>query len=141
MRPPTTPGKFRFAQLQPGLYRIDVEGIGTLAENVSVVGGVTGNITLALPEPVVTTKPLARYMLLPATEAASSCSTFCSRYVRANGITAGVRLSEAGHATSVDIVGGEEVVSTAEEQALRDGGSVVTRLPADPFELAEALEL
>ncbi len=38
-------------------------------------------------------------------------------------------------------IGGEDLVSAEEEQALRDGGAVVTRLPADPFQLAEALEL
>ncbi|MCB9133409.1 MAG: carboxypeptidase regulatory-like domain-containing protein [Anaerolineales bacterium] len=134
-------GKFRFAQLQPGLYRIDVEGVGTLAESVSVAGGVTGSISLALPEPPATTKPLARYMLLPATPSGQQLLDLLLPYVRAGGITTGVRLSEAMHADAVDIVGGEDVVSADEEQALRDGGSVVTRLPADPFELAEVLHL
>ena len=134
-------GRFRFEELEPGLYRVDVEGVGTLAENVSIAGGVTGSITLALPEPVATTKPLARYLLLPATEDGRQLLDLLLPYIRAHGVTAGVRLSEAGHADAVDIVGGEEVASADEEQALRDGGSVVTRLPADPFELAEVLEL
>ncbi|MCB0239749.1 MAG: hypothetical protein KDH08_14140, partial [Anaerolineae bacterium] len=87
------------------------------------------------------TKPLARYMLLPATPSGQQLLDLLLPYVRAGGITTGVRLSEAMHADAVDIVGGEDVVSADEEQALRDGGSVVTRLPADPFELAEVLHL
>ena len=136
-----TAGHFRFDELEAGLYRIDVEGEGTLAESVSITGGVTGSITLALPEPVVETKPLAHYLLLPATESGRQLLNLLLSYIRANSITAGVRLGEAMHAAAVDIVGGEEVVSADEEQALRDGGSVVTRLPSDPFELAEELEL
>ncbi|MEZ4766875.1 MAG: carboxypeptidase-like regulatory domain-containing protein [Caldilineales bacterium] len=134
-------GHFRFTQIEPGLYDISVEGEGTLAENVSITGGVTGSIALTLPEPVVATKPLARYLLLPATESGRGLLDLLLPYIRANSLAAGVRLSEAMHAAAVDIVGGEEVVSADQEQALRDGGSVVTRLPADPFELAEVLEL
>ena len=44
-------------------------------------------------------------------------------------------------ASAVTIVGGEDMISAADEQALRDAGSQVERLPGDPFALAETLNL
>jgi hypothetical protein len=62
-------------------------------------------------------------------------------YLRSNGLTAGARLDEAMHAAAVAIVGGEDVASAADEQALLAAGCQVQRLPADPFALAELLQL
>lgn len=134
-------GRFRFTQVAPGVYRIDAAGVGTLAESVSIAGGVTGSITLTLPEPAQAAQPLARYLLLPATDEGRLLLDLLLPYTRAQGLVVGVRLDEAMHAGQVEIVGGEEVVSAAEEQALHDAGAAVTRLPADPFALAEALQL
>ncbi len=44
-------------------------------------------------------------------------------------------------AAAVTIVGGPEVASAADEEALRAAGCQVQRLPGDPFALAEALQL
>ena len=88
----------------------------------------------------MTTDRLAGVSCMPATESGQQLLSLLLPYLHANGITAGSP-REARHAASIDIVGGEKQVIADEEQAIRDGGSVVTRLPADPFELAEALEL
>jgi hypothetical protein len=85
--------------------------------------------------------PLADYFLFGTGPDSQILLEIVLPYLRAHGVTTGFRLEEARFATSVTIVGGEEVASPSDEQALRDAGCQVRRLPNDPLALAEDLNL
>ncbi len=133
-------GEFRFAILPAGTYQVTVDGAGVLAESVAVAAGQTTTLTLTLPAPN-SQKPLPAYTLFSASPQAKQLLGLTLPYLRANGLSAGTRLAEAMQASAVTIVGGEDMISAADEQALRDAGSQVHRLPGDPFALAETLNL
>ena len=133
-------GEFRFAILPAGMYQVAVDGAGVLAESVAVAAGQTTTLTLTLPTPI-SQKPLPAYTLFSASPQAKQLLGLALPYLRANGLAAGSRLAEAMQANAVTIVGGEDMISAADEQALRDAGCQVQRLPGDPFALAEALDL
>jgi hypothetical protein len=133
-------GEFRFATLPAGTYQVTVDGAGVLAESVAVAAGQTTTLTLTLPAPN-SQKPLPAYTLFSASPQAKQLLGLTLPYLRANGLSAGTRLAEAMQASAVTIIGGEDMISAADEQALRDAGSQVERLPGDPFALAEALDL
>lgn len=86
-------------------------------------------------------KPLPTYLLFGSTRAAQLLFDLMLPYVRANSLTAGFDLEDAKLAAVVTIVGGEDMISAVGEQALRDAGCQVQRLPGDPFVLAETLHL
>jgi hypothetical protein len=133
-------GHFRFATLPAGAYQVAVDGAGVLASGVTVAPGQTTALALTLPPPGEP-KPLPAYYLFSATPQSKQLLSLVVPHVRAHGITSGSRLSEAMQASAVTIVGGEDMISAADEQALRNAGSQVLRLPGDPFALAEALDL
>ena len=133
-------GEFRFATLPAGTYQVAVDGAGVLAESVAVAAGQTTTLTLTLPAPN-SQKPLPAYTLFSASPQAKQLLGLTLPYLRANGLSAGTRLAEAMQASAVTIVGGEDMISAADEQVLRDAGSQVLRLPGDPFALAETLDL
>jgi hypothetical protein len=138
-------GSFRFDGLQPGSYRVDVDGAGTLADGVQVRSGDTTTLSLVLPGPVsppsTAEKALPAYLLFGSTRSARLLFEIALPYVRAHGLTAGFDLEAAKQAAEVTIVGGEDVISATGEQALREAGCQVQRLPGDPFALAEALQV
>lgn len=224
-------GQFRFASLQPGRYRLDVEGLGVVAEGVNVISGETTALSLTLPEPALGSTvhgvlsysdgqpaadlalwavdeggelfatrsgaegsytlselhagvyslfvehPQQGQVLLRADLALDGQSTLqldfdqltplsasdgarlpsyilfgdltasgllvklALPYLRDGGLTAGFSVSEAQRATAVVIVGGEDLVSAADEQALRAAGCQVQRLPGDLFDLAQVWQL
>lgn len=139
--PSDTAGGFRFARLAVGRYGLAVAGAGMLAEQVAIAAGQTTAVTLTLPEETPQEKPLASYWLLGRSPQGAALLGLLLPYLRAHGLTAGASLEEAMQAALVTIVGGEDVVSAAEEQALHAAGCQVQRLPGDPFALAEALQL
>lgn len=133
-------GAFRFERLAGGLYSLAVAEVGVLASQVTVTPGQTTVVTLTLPAPVQG-KPLASYWLLGRSASGGALLSLLLSYLRAHGLTTGASLDEARQAAAVTIVGGEEVVSAADEQALLAAGCQVQRLPGDPFVLAEVLQL
>lgn len=139
--PSDTAGGFRFARLAVGRYGLAVAGVGLLIQEAAVSAGQTTTVTLTLPEGTPQEKPLASYWLLGRSPQGAALLGLLLPYLRAHGLTAGASLEEAMQAAQVAIVGGEEVVNAAEEQALHAAGCQVQRLPGDPFALAEALQL
>ncbi|HSN76704.1 MAG TPA: carboxypeptidase-like regulatory domain-containing protein, partial [Anaerolineae bacterium] len=134
-------GAFRFERVATGSYRLAVEGFEGLAEQVTIAAGQTTTVTLTLPDVPPQDKPLANYWLLKRSASGAALLSLLLPHLRANGLLAGASLSEAMQAASVTLVGGEEVWSAADEQALQAAGCRVQRLPSDPFALAEALQL
>jgi hypothetical protein len=134
-------GAFRFERLATGSYLLAVAGVGVLAGQVTIAAGQTTTATLTLPDVPPQDKPLASYWLLQRSATGAALLGLLLPHLRANGLLAGASLSEAMQAASVTLVGGEEVWSAADEQALQAAGCQVQRLPGDPFALAEVLQL
>ena len=134
-------GGFRFGRLAPGAYGLAVAGVEMPTEQVTVNAGQTTSVSLTLPEGTTLPKLLASYWLLGRSPEGAALLGLTLPYLRARGLTAGASLSEAKHAAVVTIIGGEDVASATDEQALRAAGCQVQRLPGDPFALAEALQL
>lgn len=129
---------------EPSVIRPELRA-GTPADGVQVQSGDTTTLPLQRTGPVnppsTIEKPLAAYMLFGCTRSARLLFEVALPYVRAQGLTAGFDLEAAKQAAEVTIVGGEDVISATDEQALRQAGCQVQRLPSDPFALAEALQV
>jgi len=151
-----TSGAYAFANLPADAYSLVLEGEGvvhafSLADGASttfnyVVGAPPPPLPPPLPPPPPPPpppqdKPLASYWLLGRSAQGAALLDLLLPYLRAHGLTAGTSLAEALHAAAVTIVGGDEVASAADEQALQAAGCQVQRLPGDPFALAETLQL
>jgi hypothetical protein len=139
--PSDAAGGFRFAGLVAGRYGLAVAGASMPMQPATVTAGQTTTLTLSLPVETPQAKPLGSYWLLGRSPQGAALLGLLLPHLRAAGLTAGASLEEAMQAAQVTIVGGEEVVSPAEEQALAAAGCQVQRLPGDPFALAEALQL
>lgn len=133
-------GAFRFERLAGGLYSLAVADAGVPATQATVTPGQTTTVTLTLPAPTQG-KALASYWLLGRSQAGAALLGLLLPYLRSHGLTAGASLDEARQAATVTMVGGEAIVSAADEQALLAAGCQVQRLPDDPFALAEVLQL
>lgn len=134
-------GHFRFPALAAGVYSLAVDGVGVLGDPVTVSLGQTASVTLVLPPSPSQQKPLASYWLFARAPQGAALLGLLLPHLRSRGQLAGSSVTEAMQAASVTIVGDEDAVSAADEQALVAAGCQVQRLPGDPFALAEVLPL
>lgn len=141
-------GVYSFTALPGGPFSLVLEGEGVVHAFALAEGaGATFNYVVGTPPlpppppPPSPDKPMAHYWLLGRSEQGAALLSLLLPYWRSHSLTSGARLDEAFHAQSVTIIGGEEVASAADEQALLDAGCQVQRLPSDAFELAALLQL
>jgi hypothetical protein len=138
-------GAYAFRNLPAGPYTLALEGEGvvhafTLADGASSAFNYVVSAP-PQPPPPLQEKPLASYWLLGRSAQGSTLLGLLLPHLRRQGAMAGASLAEARQAAMVTIVGGDEVATAADEQALLAAGCQVQRLPGDPFALAEVLQL
>ncbi len=128
-------GSFAFEHLPRGVYSVrvadkSVTGITNDGVNTTTVP----IIELTSPPPA---KTITRYFLLGGGNSPHlrTRMMLVLPYARKLGATVGFSVEEAKHASEVMVVGGEEVVSSEDVQALEDAGCKVQRLPDDLYEL------
>jgi hypothetical protein len=139
-------GAYAFRNLPPGPYSLALEGEGvvhafTLADGASSAFNYVVSAPPPPPPPPLQEKALASYWLLGRSPQGAALLGLLLPHLRQQGATAGASLEEARQAAVVTIVGGDEVATADDEQALLAAGCQVQRLPGDPFALAEVLQL
>lgn len=139
-------GRFELSSLPAGTYDLLVEhpqqGQIVLQAGLVLDGRTAQEVAYTdLPPLTEPAKPLASYVLLGDTDELPLLLELLLPYLKANRLTAGFRIDEARLANQVIIVGDESVVSSEQEESLRQAGCQVERWPSDPFALAEALDL
>ena len=130
-------GSFSFDHLPRGVYSLSVGGKETTGiENDGASTTTVPDIELEPPMPA---KTIARYFLL-GRDGSPNLRTrmlLVLPYARKLGASIGFSLEEAKHASSVVIIGGEDVISAQEEQDLEKAGCVVRRLSGGLYALEE----
>ena len=126
---------YRFEHLAAGRYTIEDQDDGRVVGPVEVDGNNT--IELDFP-PVITDKPLARYLLFgPANQSITHLHlSLLADYLAENRIAFGFSVERAASARRVTLVGDHPASTIA---ALETTGAEVDRLPADPGALLAAI--
>ena len=130
-------GRYAFAGLGPGAYRLDVEGVGMNRNEIMLDGDNEEEMDIRLP-PGSASRPIAHYVLFSPGDAvgARAALLLAQPYLRKTGALGGFSLQEAARAARVTIVGDG---ITAEEQAdLIEAGCQVERLSGDAYALEQA---
>ncbi|HEY64121.1 MAG TPA: carboxypeptidase regulatory-like domain-containing protein [Caldilineae bacterium] len=133
-------GRYTFGGLPGGVYMISLEGVGVIHRDVVLDGRNQVSLTYQLAAEGV--KPLPFYVLFGSSDDPDTRTALLLAlpYLMSSRAVAGFSLQEAMSAGHVTIIGGEDAVSAADEQALREAGCVVERLAGDLYEIERALK-
>ncbi len=132
-------GRYTFARLPAGVYALSLEGVGVIHQEVLLDGRNQVSLTYRLGGAGEKVLPLYLLFGSPEDPDTRTAMLLARPYLAASGAVAGFRVDEAMHAERVTIVGGEDLVSADEEQALREAGCIVTRLSGDLYAIEQTL--
>jgi len=136
-------GSYRFLYIKAGMYDLKAEGIGLVRSGLLVDGESSYQVDIVLPA-IKPRKPLSRCLYfgsIPLKGVAQVNFFLALQYIVATGTPVAFSFKEASLAQEVVIVGDERIVGFDEEQALKETGCEVHRIPGDSYAIAQALGL
>jgi hypothetical protein len=135
-------GSYQFLFIRAGVYDVKAEGFGLVKSGIEVDGESSYQVDIVIPA-VRPRKALSRCLYFGAVEEPIAQANFliALRYMMATRTPAVFSLKDASQAQEVIIVGDERVVGPEKEQALKEAGCDVRRIPGDSYAIARALGL
>jgi hypothetical protein len=136
--PPNT--EYRFVNLAPGIYSLQVFGTAVRQDNIALDGTNTREVNLTVPEPEQPEKTIPHYVLFgpPGSRGLSVNWQLAGDYIQTFALTAGFSVAEAKAAQFVTIIG--EGVSEEEQNEIEESGSQVEILVGDAYNIEAELQ-
>jgi hypothetical protein len=136
-------GQYRFENLAKGNYSLVVFETSVRQDNIVLDGENTRRIILTIPddaEVAEVDKSINHYLLLgpPDSRGRQINLLLAANFILAFSVTIGFSVEEAKQARRVTIIG--EVISEADQQAIKDSGSEVEILSGDAYDLEAKLD-